>query len=75
MNQIAMIEELVRCLPTVSPEGQRTGVVVLHELAEGSPLAITEFAQTLGSPAEAVRALLRDSALSPELARLQATAV
>jgi alkylmercury lyase len=65
MNKTAMMDVLVRRLPTVSPEDQRIGVVLLHELAKGDPLAVAGLAQRLDRPIEAVGAFLRDSPLSP----------
>ncbi len=69
MNKIAMMDELweavLRRLPVTSPEEQRAGIVLLRELAKGEPVAISQLAEALGTPVEAVEALVRDSALSP----------
>lgn len=51
--------------PVVSPEGQRSGLVLLRELAKGEPVTIAQLTQALGTPIEAVKALTTDSALSP----------
>ncbi|MPZ32991.1 MAG: hypothetical protein GEV13_18705 [Rhodospirillales bacterium] len=65
MNRIAMMDELSRRLPAVSPEDQRHGMVLLHELAKGEPVAIGQLAEALGTPVEKAETFTKDSALSP----------
>lgn len=59
------MDDLPRRLPTVSPEDQRIGMVLLHELAVGKPVALSRLAEALGVPVEVVETFVRDSALSP----------
>lgn len=55
---------LRRC-PPPSPAEQRAGIVLLGELAKGEPVTIGQLAQALGKPADAIEALVKDSALAP----------
>ncbi|MDT7531460.1 organomercurial lyase [Sphingopyxis sp. SE2] len=60
-----MIDELLRRLPTVPAEDQRTGILLLHELAKGQPIGIAQLAELLGTGSVAAEAFVRDCALSP----------
>lgn len=51
--------------PVVSPEGQRSGLVLLRELAKGEPVTTAQLARALGTLVEAAEALTTGSALSP----------
>ena len=57
-------EAVRRRFPPVSPEDQRTGLVLLRALAQGEPVSIGQFAKALGTSAEVAEAFTRDSALS-----------
>jgi alkylmercury lyase len=61
-----MFEVTARHLPVPSPEEQRTGIVLLRELAAtGEPVTIAQLARALGTPNDAAEAFTRDSVLSP----------
>jgi alkylmercury lyase len=70
-NNITTADELweaaARCLPVLSPEEQRAGMVLLRELARGEPVATAQLAQALGTPVDGAEALVRDSTLTPDV--------
>ena len=63
MNTIAMIDELTRRLPVVSPEDQRIGLLALNALARGEPVSVAQLARALGTREESVEAFVGGSAL------------
>lgn len=54
-----------RLFPVVPQEEQRTGILLLRELARGEPASIAQLAQALATSTETAEAFTRDSALSP----------
>jgi len=71
MNKIAPIDELVaafaRRVSVLSSDEQRAGIALLHELASGEPVTITQLAQALGNTVEAAEAFVKGPALKPFL--------
>ncbi|MGH9158604.1 MAG: organomercurial lyase [Vicinamibacteraceae bacterium] len=58
-------QAVARRLPQLSSEEQRTGIVLLRELARGEAVGTPQIARALGTPAGEVEARLKESALSP----------
>lgn len=51
-------------IPSLSPEDQRAGMVLLRELARGQPVSVAQLAHALAVPLEGAAAILQDSPLS-----------
>jgi alkylmercury lyase len=51
--------------PTVPPEEQRAGLMLLQELARGEPVAVAHLARPLGRAVETAEAFVTATALSP----------
>jgi alkylmercury lyase len=65
IDTASMMDEMVRRLPTASPDDQHIGMALLREVAQGQPVAPTQVAKRLGAPVEAIEAFLAKSTLSP----------
>jgi len=69
LNDNAKLEELwtaaSRCLPALSTEEQRAGLILLRELARGEPVAIAQLVQLLSTPLDTAETLIMNSALAP----------
>ena len=68
-NKVTTVDELADAaccqLPALSPEEQRTGIALLHELAKGEPVTILQLAEALGTTVSTTEALVKASALNP----------
>jgi hypothetical protein len=62
-----LVEAFARSVSPLSPEEQRAGIVLLHELAGGEPVTVTQLGQALGKTVGATAALMKGPALKPFL--------
>jgi alkylmercury lyase len=70
-KNVMSVDELAEAaccrLPELSPEEQRVGIVLLHELARGAPVTINQLAKALGMTAGAAESFVKAPALKPLL--------